>query len=99
MRWKRMLWSTAVAMSFNPLAQADEGMWMPSQLPSIGQQLKAAGYRGNPAALADLTRAPLSAYETVLVDTPASFATSALVATEPTPYDCSAPAAPAWAIH
>jgi hypothetical protein len=56
-----MLWSTAVAMSFNPLAQADEGMWMPSQLPSIGQQLKAAGYRGDPAALADLTRPPLSA--------------------------------------
>lgn len=61
MRLKRMLWSTAVAMSLSPLAQAEEGMWMPSQLPSVGQQLKAAGYRGDPAALADLTRPPLSA--------------------------------------
>lgn len=61
MRLKRMLWSTVVAMSLTPLAQADEGMWMPSQLPSIGQQLKAAGYLGNPAALADLTRPPLNA--------------------------------------
>ena len=61
MRLKRVLWSTAVAMSFSPLAQADEGMWMASQLPSISQQLKAAGYRGDPAALAELTRPPLSA--------------------------------------
>ncbi|WP_233523466.1 S46 family peptidase [Dyella solisilvae] len=41
--------------------QADEGMWMPSQLPSIGKPLLAAGYKGNPADLADLTKAPLSA--------------------------------------
>lgn len=61
MRLKRVLWSTAVAMSFSPLAQSDEGMWMASQLPSISQQLKAAGYRGDPAALAELTRPPLSA--------------------------------------
>ena len=61
MRLRRVLWSTAVAMSLSPLAQADEGMWMPSQLPSIDQQLKAAGYQGDPAALADLTRPPLSA--------------------------------------
>ncbi len=61
MRLKRVLWSTAVAMSLSPLAQADEGMWMPSQLPAIGQQLKAAGYQGDPAMLADLTRPPLSA--------------------------------------
>ncbi len=61
MRLKRMLWSTAMAMSLSPLAQADEGMWMASQLPSIGPQLTAAGYKGDPAALADLTRPPLSA--------------------------------------
>jgi hypothetical protein len=61
MRLKRMLWSTAVAMSLSPLAQADEGMWMPSQLPSIDRQLKAAGYQDDPSALADLTRPPLSA--------------------------------------
>ncbi|KGQ19451.1 Peptidase S46 [Lysobacter dokdonensis DS-58] len=42
-------------------AQADEGMWMPSQLPDIAAQLKAAGYKGDPAELADLTRAPMNA--------------------------------------
>ena len=33
-------------------AYADEGMWMPSQLPSIAKELRAAGFRGNPADLA-----------------------------------------------
>ncbi|MGV8932620.1 MAG: S46 family peptidase [Luteimonas sp.] len=42
-------------------AQADEGMWMPSQLPEIAAQLKAAGFEGDPSALSDLTRAPMSA--------------------------------------
>ncbi|UPG88710.1 S46 family peptidase [Luteibacter aegosomaticola] len=42
-------------------AKADEGMWMPSQLPSIAKNLKAAGYRGDAADLADLTKAPLNA--------------------------------------
>ncbi len=40
---------------------ADEGMWMPSQLPQLSKQLKAAGFKGNPADLADLTRYPMSA--------------------------------------
>ena len=42
-------------------AQADEGMWLPSQLPAIADQLRAAGYQGDPAALADLTRPPMNA--------------------------------------
>ena len=42
-------------------AHADEGMWMPSQLPQLAKQLKAAGFKGNPADLADLTRHPMSA--------------------------------------
>ena len=42
-------------------AYADEGMWMPSQLPSIAKELRAAGFRGNPADLADLTKYPMSA--------------------------------------
>jgi hypothetical protein len=36
-------------------------MWLPSQLPQIASQLKAAGFEGNPFDLADLTRPPLSA--------------------------------------
>ena len=42
-------------------AHADEGMWMPSQLPQLAAQLRQAGYAGDPAALADLTAAPLNA--------------------------------------
>ena len=42
-------------------AHADEGMWMPSQLPQLTKELKAAGFKGNPADLADLTKHPMSA--------------------------------------
>ena len=42
-------------------AHADEGMWMPSQLPQLAAQLRQAGYAGDPATLADLTAAPLNA--------------------------------------
>ena len=41
--------------------RADEGMWMPSQLPALAKELKAAGFKGNPRDLADLTRHPMSA--------------------------------------
>lgn len=51
----------AMAMVLAPAAQADEGMWMPSQLPSIGKPLRAAGFQGNPSDLSDLTKAPLNA--------------------------------------
>ena len=42
-------------------AQADEGMWMPRQLPQLAAQLRAAGFTGDPAQLADVTRPPLAA--------------------------------------
>jgi hypothetical protein len=42
-------------------ARADEGMWMPSQLPDIARQLKAAGFKGNPRDLAELARPPMNA--------------------------------------
>ena len=40
---------------------ADEGMWLPSQLPDLAHPLAAAGYKGDPAALADLARPPMNA--------------------------------------
>ena len=61
MRPKNTLLSAALGLGMAASAQADEGMWMPSQLPTIGKQLRAAGFQGNPADLADLTRAPLNA--------------------------------------
>lgn len=42
-------------------AQAEEGMWMPSQMAEIAAQMKAAGAQVPPEQLADLTKAPMNA--------------------------------------
>src|SRR4051812_44200964 len=42
-------------------AHADEGMWMPQQLPQISRQLRAAGLQLQPAALTRLTDFPMGA--------------------------------------
>ena len=42
-------------------AHSDEGMWMPSQLPAISKQLRAAGFKGDPRDLAQLAKPPMSA--------------------------------------
>ena len=58
---RSILASALVSTCLLGSALADEGMWMPSQLPAIAAQLKQAGYQGDPAALADLTRPPMNA--------------------------------------
>jgi len=55
------LLAAALGLAMAIPSHADEGMWMPSQLPSIGKSLREAGFQGNPADLADLTKAPLNA--------------------------------------
>ena len=40
---------------------ADEGMWMPQQIPELGARLKALGFTGDPKAFADLTGQPMGA--------------------------------------
>ncbi|WP_394000003.1 S46 family peptidase [Luteimonas sp. WGS1318] len=58
----RRLLAVALSMGLTlPAAQADEGMWMPGQLSDIAAQMRAAGFRGDARALADVTRPPLSA--------------------------------------
>jgi hypothetical protein len=42
-------------------AYADEGMWMPQQLPQVAKQLKAAGLKLDPANLTKLTEFPMGA--------------------------------------
>ncbi|RZJ02330.1 MAG: S46 family peptidase, partial [Rubrivivax sp.] len=42
-------------------AHADEGMWMPKQLPQIAKSLKAGGLALDPAKLSDLTAFPMGA--------------------------------------
>ena len=43
-----------------PLA-ADEGMWMPQQIPELAPRLRAMGFAGDPRAFADLTGYPMGA--------------------------------------
>ncbi|MEB0137886.1 MULTISPECIES: S46 family peptidase [unclassified Undibacterium] len=43
------------------VAQADEGMWMPQQLPQVSAQLRAAGLQLDPATLTKLTEFPMGA--------------------------------------
>jgi hypothetical protein len=51
----------ALGIALSLPAHADEGMWMPSQMPELAKPLRNAGFKGQPAALADLTAAPLNA--------------------------------------
>jgi len=56
---KKTLLSLAILSSF--AAHADEGMWMPQQLPQVAKQLKAAGLKLDPASLTKLTEFPMGA--------------------------------------
>jgi V8-like Glu-specific endopeptidase len=55
---KKSILMLALASSF---AIADEGMWMPQQLPQIATELKAAGLALDPASLTKLTEFPMAA--------------------------------------
>ena len=53
--------AVALACGLVASAHADEGMWMPTQLPELAAPMQAAGFEGDPAGLADVTAPPLSA--------------------------------------
>lgn len=55
---KKTILMLALASNF---ALADEGMWMPQQLPEIAEQLKTAGLTLDPASLTKLTEFPMAA--------------------------------------
>ena len=55
------LLAALVVASLSCLAQADEGMWQPAQLPEIATQLRDRGLRMAPEDLARLTEYPLGA--------------------------------------
>lgn len=40
---------------------AEEGMWMPQQIPELSAKLKALGFKADPKAFADLTGHPMGA--------------------------------------
>ncbi len=52
-----------LALSILPISglRAEEGMWMPQQIPELASRLKAMGFKGDPKAFADLTGQPMGA--------------------------------------
>ena len=55
---------TALALALSLLALpalADEGMWMPQQIPELAPRLRAMGFAGDPKTFADLTGFPMGA--------------------------------------
>ncbi|MGB7621058.1 MAG: S46 family peptidase [Terriglobia bacterium] len=51
----------AVLFITSSLLLADEGMWMPQQIPELAAKLQAMGFKGDPKAFADLTGQPMGA--------------------------------------
>jgi hypothetical protein len=56
---KKLLLCLALLLSFPMLA--DEGMWMPQQIPAVGDELKKLGLQLDPKQFADLTGFPMGA--------------------------------------
>ena len=56
-----LLLAAVAASGLAAAAQAAEGMWLPNQTAGIARDLKAAGLQMDPAALGDLSKAPLNA--------------------------------------
>jgi hypothetical protein len=57
---KRLAFVGCLALAAVP-ARADEGMWMPQQIPALAERLKALGFTGDARAFADLTGFPMNA--------------------------------------
>ncbi|MCW0459364.1 Dipeptidyl aminopeptidase BII [Xanthomonas sacchari] len=57
----RLTAAFTLSLALTTTAQADEGMWMPSQMPELAKPLREAGFQGDPQTLAALTQPPLSA--------------------------------------
>ena len=53
--------SLATTLAVATPAVADEGKWMPQQVPALAAQLRGLGFEGDPQAFADLTGQPMGA--------------------------------------
>ncbi len=58
---RRRLFALSLSLVIAGAVHADEGMWMPSQLPDIAPQLRAAGFKGQARDLAELAKPPMNA--------------------------------------
>jgi len=57
---RRILLLTAALLSAIGM-RAEQGMWMPQQIPELAARLQAMGFKGDPKAFADLTGQPMGA--------------------------------------
>jgi hypothetical protein len=60
-RWHRTLVSVVIVLAAVIGLAAEQGMWMPQQIPDLAARLRALGFAGDPAAFADLTGQPMGA--------------------------------------
>ena len=60
MRRRTVVAALAAALLLPAAVHADEGMWLPSQLPEIEAAMREAGFQGDPAGLSDLAKPPMS---------------------------------------
>ena len=74
--------AAALVLAALPLA-ADEGMWMPQQIPDLAEKLRAMGFEGDPAAFADLTGQPMGAIVSLGGCTASFVSPDALIVTNP----------------
>jgi hypothetical protein len=60
MRVSRFI-ALAIVLLLSVGVWAEEGMWMPQQIPALAGKLRALGFTGDPASFADLTGQPMGA--------------------------------------
>ena len=53
--------AAALGLALAAPARAEEGMWMPQQMPALAPALSAIGFEGDPKIFADLTGQPMGA--------------------------------------
>ncbi len=78
---KKILIGGVLLLSASMSAFAEEGMWLPSQTPSLAPALREAGLELDPAVLADLNSAPLNAIVSLGGCSAAFVSAQALIAT------------------
>ncbi|MBL8141772.1 MAG: S46 family peptidase [Acidobacteria bacterium] len=71
----------AVALSIPAGLRADEGMWMPQQIPQLAARLSALGFTGDVSGFADLTGHPMGAIVSLGGCTASFVSPDALIAT------------------
>jgi hypothetical protein len=60
-RFQKLVVCAAVALAAVVGLRAEQGMWMPQQIPDLAPKLRSLGFTGDPKSFADLTGQPMGA--------------------------------------